>query len=143
MCEGDSVSSYNSEAQCYRLEGCSGCDKCIIRCSPPCENCPSWAGTKARNPEPGDYVVVQTPILTEAYKGPKWSPAMDLAIGRVGWVAKGNPVEGFSLKFQTTSKEILDQFKYPLEALRLAFPADRSIDKMIKTTKEGSPNEEM
>lgn len=140
-CEGDKISGYDTEQTCFRIEACTGCAKCIIKCEG-CDNCPAAWG-KPRDPEPGDYITVQAPIITEAYKGPKWTPAMDMAIGRVAWVAKGNPVEGFTLKFQTTKKEILDQFLYPLEALRLAFPSDRAIDKMILTTKEGSPNEDM
>lgn len=140
MCEGDKIAGFDSDQLCYRNEACMGCEKCIVKCEG-CENCP--VETKLRDPEPGDYVVVKSPIFTEAYKGPKWTPAMDMAIGRVGWVAKGNPVEGFSLRFQTTNKELLDAFFFPLEALRLAMPSDRAIDKMIKTTKAGSPNEDM
>lgn len=140
-CEGDKIEGFDSSQTCYSIEGCQGCDKCIIPCSG-CDNCPVW-DDKPRDPEPGDWVTVQTPILTTEYKGPKWSPAMDLAIGRIAWVKKGNPVEGYTLKFTTTKKEILDQFLYPHEALKLAFPGDVSIDKLIRTTKEGSPNEDM
>src|SRR3972149_7417063 len=97
-CEGDKIAGYDSDQVCYRVEACPGCDKCIVKCTG-CDNCPVYAD-KLRDPEPGDYVVVKTPILTEEYKGPKWTPAMDMAIGRVGWGAKGNPVGGFRLRFQ-------------------------------------------
>lgn len=140
-CEGDGIAGYNSEMECYRIQGCPGCEKCQIKCEPKCENCPSWG--EARVPEVGDFITVQAPILSEGYRGPKWTPAMDMAIGRTAWVAKGNPVDGFNLKFVTTKKEILDQYLYPLEALKLAMPNDNTIDKMIKTSKEGSPNEDM
>jgi len=142
-CEGDKIASYDMGQVCYRLEGCPGCAKCIIKCDPPCENCPTWEGTKPRDPEPGDYVTVVQPIITTDYKGPKWSAAMDLAVGRLAWVKNGDPVNGYKLKFTTTSKDILDQFVYPPQALKLAFPGDQAIDKMIKTAKEGSVNEEM
>jgi hypothetical protein len=142
MCEGDKISGYDSSQVCYRLEGCMGCDKCIVKCDPPCENCPTWEGTKPRDPEPGDQVVVQQPILDLVFKG-KWTPAMEMAVGRIAWVKNGNPVDGYTLKFTTTSKDILDQFVYPLTALKLSFPSDHAVDKMIKITKQGSINEEM
>lgn len=140
-CEGDKIAGYDSAQECYRVNACMGCDKCIIKCEG-CDNCPAPL-EKLRAPEPGDYIVVQNPILGLSYKGPKWTPAMDLAVGRTAWVFKGNPVEGYTLRFVTTKKEILDSFLYPQEALRLAMPPDNSIDKMIRTTKEGSPNEDM
>jgi hypothetical protein len=139
-CEGDKIEGYDTSQVCYKTEACPGCSKCIIKCGG-CENCPPE--TPVRLPEVGDYVTVKTPIITTSYRGPKWIAAMDMAIGRTAWVKKGNPVEGFSLKFTTTKKEILDQFLYPLEALKLAMPADNSIDKMIKISKEGSPNEDI
>jgi hypothetical protein len=141
-CIGDKVAGYDSSQECYRLQGCTGCSKCEVKCDPPCENCPTWEGTKARDPEPGDYVTVQTPVLDLTFKG-KWTPAMEMAVGRTAWVKKGNPVEGYTLKFVTTSKDILDQFAYPLSSLKLAMPNDNAIDKMIKITKQGSINEEM
>jgi hypothetical protein len=141
-CEGDGIAGFNTEAVCYRIEGCSGCDKCWLKCEPKCSNCPSWEGTKSRAPEPGDWVVVQSPVLDLSYKG-KWVDAMNMGVGRVAWVKNGNPVDGFQLKFSTTKKEILDQFLYPLSSLRLAMKNDMMIDKMIKTTKEGTPNEDM
>lgn len=139
-CQGDKIAGYDTSQACYRTDGCPGCSKCIIKCEG-CENCPPEA--PARTPETGDYVVVKAPIITTSYKGPKWVDAMNMAIGRVAWVKNGDPVNGFSLKFTTTNKEVLDSFLYPLEALRLAMPNDNTIDKMIKTTKEGSPNEDM
>lgn len=139
-CEGDKISGYDSDAACYRYEACTGCPKCEIKCEG-CDNCPVWPD-KPRDPEPGDWVVVQAPILDTAFKG-KWTPAMEMAVGRLAWVKNGNPVDGFVLRFSTTKKEILDQFYYPLSALRLAFKNDVMVDKMIKTTKEGSVNEDM
>lgn len=140
-CEGDGISEYNSEAKCYREEACPGCSKCWVKCEPKCDNCPVHLD-KLRAPEPGDWVVVQAPILDLEFKG-KWTSAMDLAIGRVAWVKNGNPVDGFHLKFTSTEKNILEQFLYPLTSVRLAMPNDTAIDKMIKTAKEGSVNEEM
>ena len=140
-CEGDGISGYNSDEKCYREDACAGCEKCWVKCEPKCDNCPVLLD-KLRNPEPGDWVVVQTPILDLEFKG-KWTAAMDLAVGRVAWVKNGNPVDGFTLKFTSTEKDILEQFKYPLTCVRLAMPNDIAIDKMIKVAKEGSVNEEM
>ncbi len=140
-CIGDKVAGYDSSQKCYQLDGCLGCDKCTIECDPPCENCPGEV--KLRAPEVGDYITVQRPILASDYKGPKWNPAQDNAIGRTAWVAKGDPSNGYYLKFNTTKKEILDSFVYPLEALRLAMPEDNTVDKLIRTTKAGDPNFDM
>lgn len=129
-CQGDKIAGYTMEAECYRLHGCQGCEKCIIPCTG-CSNCPVWP-EKARNPEPGDWVVVQPPILDLSYKG-KWVDTMNAAVGRIAWVKKGNPIDGYSLKFSTTKKEILDQFLYPLSSMRLAMENDVVVDKMIKT----------
>lgn len=144
LCEGDGVIGFNTEATCYRLDACSGCTKCWIKHpeGEKCSQCPTWEGTKARNPEPGDYVVVHQPILDLTFKG-KFTSAMEMAIGRVAWVKNGNPVDGFVLRFSTTEKDILDQFKYPLASLRLAMPSDNAIDKMIKVTKGTGTNESM
>ena len=137
-CEGDKVAGFNVYEKCYATEGCPGCPKCIIKCSG-CGNCTK--DQPLRQPEVGDFVVVKPPIISLSYTGPKWTPAMDSAIGRVAWVRSGNPVEGFHLKFSTTQKDILDQYIYPPQALRLAMPEDRAADTMIRTTKERDFNE--
>jgi hypothetical protein len=146
-CIGDKVARdedgnemYDTTAECYRIQGCPGCSKCWIKCAG-CDNCTKEE--TLREPEVGDYVTVKQPILTPDYKGPAWSDAMNLAIGRVAWVAKGNRVEGYRLKFSTTKKEVLDQFIYPPSALKLALPPDNMVDKLIRTTKEANPNEDM
>lgn len=138
-CIGDSIAGFNNEAQCYRIEGCAGCDKCWVKCDPKCENCPTWSpDDKCRTPEPGDFVAVVVPVILSTYKGPKWTPVMDMAVGRVGWVKCGNPVEGYTIKFTSTQKDVLEQFKFPVEALKLAMPQDVRADQLIKTTKDGN-----
>lgn len=138
-CIGDGIAGYNTDAQCYRIEGCSGCEKCWVKCEPKCEECPTWTpDDKCRAPEPGDFVTVVVPILGLSYKGPRWTPVMQEAVGRTAWVKNGDPVNGYSLKFTTTQKDVLDQFQYPLEALKLAMPRDVEADKMIKNVKEGN-----
>ena len=142
-CEGDRVAGYISSEPCYAIDACPGCEKCIIKCDG-CDNCLDMEQYQTtRLPEVGDYIVIaQALILDTSWKG-KWVPAMDMAIGRVGWVKTGNPVDGFSIKFTTTKSEMLDGFVFPQGSLRLAQPQDNSVDQMIKTTKEGSPNEDI
>jgi hypothetical protein len=66
---------------------------------------------------------------------------MELAVGRVAWIKKRNPDGGYNLKFATTEKEILDQFSYPPESVRLAMSDDNRADRFIKQTQMG--NDEM
>ena len=141
-CEGDRQAGFKTDEPCYAIEACPGCDKCIIKCEG-CDNCREFENQPLRKPEVGDYIVVAQPLITDIHWKGKWVPAMDMAIGRVGWVRDGNPVDGFHIRFTTTKKDMLSEFLFPHGALRLAMPNDNKVDNMIKTTKAGSPNEDI
>jgi len=142
-CIGDRVAGIDKTAECYRKGECGelGCGKCQIKCTG-CENCAHLGNIALRKPEVSDFVVVKLGVFDPTYKGPAWTPAMDLAVGRVAWVASGDPINGYHLRFQTTSNETLDQFVYPLSSLKLAMPEDVKTNAMIKEVKKGG-NEEM
>jgi hypothetical protein len=144
-CIGDKIARdedgnemYDTSAECYRIQGCPGCEKCYVKCTG-CDSCEAKQ-KKLREPGPGDFVVIKPPILSMDSKC-NWSKGMDLAIGRTAYIHKGDRVMGYKLKFTTTSKEILDQYLYPVEALRLAMVEDLAADKFIKNTQMG--NDEM
>ena len=91
----------------------------------------------------GDYVVVHQSFITDLrFKG-KWADGMNAAIGRVGYCWKGNPEEGYSIKFTTTKMEALDQFRFPTGSFRLAMPDDNRSDSFIKIAKEGVINDDI
>ena len=140
MCEGDKIEGFDQTAKCWSLEGCAGCKKCIIRCEG-CDNCKELENQTLRKAEVGDFIVIQKSILTDLNSKVKWVPAMDMAVGRTGWVAEGNPVDGFTVKFQTTKTHMLDGFRFPQGSLRLALPPDNAADRMIRQTKESCTNE--
>ena len=142
-CEGDKRAGYNTSEPCYAIEACPGCEKCIIKCEG-CDNCaPLEQYQTLRQPEVGDYIVIKSSLILDPNWKGKWVPAMDMAIGRVGWVRSGNPVDGFHIRFTTTKKDMLSDFVFPQGSLRLAIPQDNKVDQMIKTTKEGSVNEDI
>ena len=127
-CIGDRIAGINKDAECYR-QGCPGCEKCWVYCDPPCENCPT---ATLRDPEVGDFVVVYRKFCGITFKH-NWNPAMDEAIGRLAYIASGNKLDGYKLKFTTTNKEVLDSFIYPAESMKLALPQDIKTDQMLKT----------
>jgi hypothetical protein len=137
-CEGDKVLGQNTEAQCYRVDACMGCEKCIIPCSG-CENC--TFEQKKRELEVGDYVVVASSLITDPYWTEKWTPVMDMAIGRVGYIEEMAVGKGYRVRFKTTKGDTLTEFWFPRGSIRLAMPDDNKTDKLIKTVKKG--NEEI
>jgi len=135
-CEGDKVLGQNTEAQCYRVDACMGCDKCTIMC-PGCENC-NVEPAKPRELEVGDYIVVASSLITDPNWTEKWTPLMDMAIGRVGYIEEMQVQKGYRVRFKTTKNDSLSDLWFPRGSLKLAMPNDNSTDKMIKEVKKGN-----
>lgn len=131
-CEGDGITAYDTDAKCYRVEGCPGCEKCIIKCSG-CVNC--TVVRKPRDLDVGDYVVIHSKLILDPHWKHTWSPIMDLAVGRVGFIEEMKPQEGYRIRFKTTHSDALSQCWFPKGSLRLAMPGDNKTDKMIKEVK--------
>ena len=138
-CEGDKIAGYDFNEPCYSKDACPGCYKCIITCIG-CENCSELEDQKVRQAEVGDYVVIHQKVILDIHWKGKWSGAMDEGIGRVGYIAAGNPRDGYKLKFTTTNTKILDHFVWPAGCLRLAMVNDNTTDKLIKQVKEKDVN---
>jgi len=138
-CEGDKVAGINYEAECYAKDACPGCWNCWLKCEG-CENCEELENEKLRDPRVGDYIVVHQKLTLDPNWTGTWSGAMDEGLGRVAYIAEGNPRDGFKLKFTTTNTEVLDHFVWPAGCMKLAMLDDNRSDVLIKRVKGESHN---
>lgn len=132
-CNGDKTLGNDYNAKCFANGECGeGCDKCIIICKG-CVNCSSQK--LDRDLTVGDYVVVEKKVASAFGGKIKWTPKMDKAIGRVGWIRDGGPRKGFTVKFSPEVPE-LEKCVYPQTSLQLATPENVKTSDMIHSLKD-------